>query len=79
MFGNSVNKKKTKIYFSLFYHSNPSFKVTLLEFRKMVLSSLYLCSHLEAFIADRDTLLNCRIGSLMCPSDSIPILMELIF
>ncbi|XP_032335526.1 kinetochore protein Spc25 isoform X1 [Camelus ferus] len=65
--------------FSLCLNEARDYEVTLLEFRKMVLSSLYLCSHLEAFIADRDTLLNCRIGSLMCPSDSIPILMELIF
>nr|XP_031307457.1 kinetochore protein Spc25 isoform X2 [Camelus dromedarius] len=65
--------------FSLCLNEARDYEVTLLEFRKMVLSSLYLCSHLEAFIADRDTRLNCRIGSLMCPSDSIPILMELMF
>ena len=43
-----------EIYLSLFYSSNAPFKVIfhLLEFRKMVLSSLGLYSRLKAFIAD---------------------------
>lgn len=43
-----------EIYLSLFHSSNAPFKVIfhLLEFRKMVLSSLDLYSRLKAFIAD---------------------------
>ena len=45
MFGNSVNKKNGNLFISFYYSNVKDSKIilNLLEFRKMVLSSLYLC------------------------------------
>ena len=45
MFGNIVNKKNGNLFISFYYSNVKGSKVilNLLEFRKIVLSSLYLC------------------------------------